>query len=63
MKTIELLISPEGQTTIQTKGFHGASCREASRFLEQAMGSRGREQVTAEFHEFEPNKLSQRQKS
>ena len=54
MKTIEIIVSPIGQTTVQTKGFSGASCREASRFLEQALGTRISEQKTAEFHQTEP---------
>jgi hypothetical protein len=51
MKTIELRISPKGETVVQTKGFSGASCRDASRFLEQALGRRTGEQVTPEFHQ------------
>lgn len=54
MKTIEILISPTGQTTVQTKGFTGSACQEASRFLEQALGSRTSEVRTAEFHQVEP---------
>jgi hypothetical protein len=50
-KIIELVISPDGQTKVETKGFAGESCREASRFLEQALGSRVGEQLTAEFHQ------------
>ena len=49
-KTIEITVSPNGQTVVQTKGFAGAACREASRFLEQALGLRQCEQLTAEFH-------------
>ena len=51
MKTIEITIGPKGETSIQTKGFAGAECREASRFLEQALGKRAAETLTAEFHE------------
>jgi hypothetical protein len=50
-KIIEIVISPDGQTKVETKGFAGESCREASRFLEQALGSRVGEQLTAEFHQ------------
>ena len=49
-KTIEILIRPDGQTTVQTKGFSGNSCREATKFLEQALGQTVAEQLTAEFH-------------
>ena len=49
-KTIEVTVSPKGETTIQTKGFSGEACREATRKLEAALGVRGREQLTNEFH-------------
>ncbi len=51
MTTIRLIISPNGQTLLDTRGFAGASCREASEFLEQALGSTTFEQLTSEFHQ------------
>jgi hypothetical protein len=48
-QTIEIIISPAGQATIQTKGFAGASCQDASRFIEQALGKKLDESLTAEF--------------
>jgi hypothetical protein len=51
MKTIEIYISPKGETTVQTKGFAGSQCRQASEFIEKALGQRIGEQVTAEFHQ------------
>ncbi|HEY5312925.1 MAG TPA: DUF2997 domain-containing protein [Pirellulales bacterium] len=50
MKTIEILIRPDGQTSVETKGFEGASCQDATRVLEQALGSRRNEQLTAEYY-------------
>ena len=47
---IELIVSPTGQTKVETRGFSGASCRDASRFIEEALGKRSGEQLTAEFH-------------
>ena len=47
---IEIIVSPRGETSVQTKGFAGSSCREASRFLEEALGKRIGERLTAEFH-------------
>lgn len=38
MKTIELTISPTGETKVQTKGFIGRTCKLASAFLEKALG-------------------------
>jgi hypothetical protein len=52
-KIIELTVSPTGQTRVETKGFTGSACREASRFLEQALGMRTAEQLTGEFHQTE----------
>ncbi len=50
-KIIEITVSPTGQTRVETKGFSGGACREASRFLEQALGACTSEQLTAEFHQ------------
>ena len=50
MKTIEIIVSPKGETTVTTKGFAGSSCREASKFLEQALGQRTGERLTNEFY-------------
>lgn len=51
MKTIEIIVSPGGETIVQTHGFSGASCQEASRFLEQSLGARLAELRTAAFYE------------
>ena len=51
MKIIEIIITPKGEARVQTKGFAGADCQQASRFLEQALGKRTKEQLTAEFHQ------------
>ena len=51
MKTIEITVDPKGQSKVETKGFTGGECREASRFLEQALGTRSAETLTAEFHQ------------
>ncbi|MCA9116814.1 MAG: DUF2997 domain-containing protein [Planctomycetaceae bacterium] len=49
-RTIEIIVSPAGQTRVETRGFAGSECRQASEFLEQALGQRTSEQLTAEFH-------------
>lgn len=51
MKSIEITIGPKGETKVETKGFTGGECREASRFVEQALGRRTGERLTAEFHQ------------
>jgi hypothetical protein len=50
-KTIEVIVSPDGGTRVQTHGFQGSQCQQASRFLERALGRRSGEQLTAEFHQ------------
>ena len=51
MRTIEVIVNAKGETTIQTRGFAGSSCREASDFIERALGQRTAEQLTAEFYQ------------
>ncbi len=51
MKIIEITVSPDGETKVETRGFTGGECREASRFVEQALGRRTAEALTAEFHQ------------
>lgn len=50
-KIIELVISPSGETKLKTKGFTGGECQQASRFLEEALGVKAGERLTAEFYQ------------
>jgi hypothetical protein len=60
-QTIEIIVSPTGQTTVQTKGFAGSACQAASRFVEQALGSRESETLTAEFYHDQTNQQHQQE--
>lgn len=51
MKTIEIIVAPNGDTRLETRGFSGPACREASAFLEQALGKPAAERLTGEFHQ------------
>ncbi len=51
MKIIEITVDSKGESKVETRGFTGGECREASRFVEQALGQRTDEKLTAEFHE------------
>ena len=51
MKTIEIIVSPQGESRVETKGFAGSECQEASKSLEQALGAKTEERLTAEFHQ------------
>jgi hypothetical protein len=50
-QTIEIIVSPTGETTVQTKGFTGSSCRDASRALERALGVVESDKPTAEMYQ------------
>lgn len=54
---IEITISPQGETRLETKGFAGNACREASQFLEQALGAQVSEKLTTEFYQQEANRI------
>jgi len=49
-KKIEITVSPEGATSIKTSGFTGSACKDASRFIERALGTSGRESLLPEFY-------------
>ena len=50
-KTIEIIIAPNGQSRVETKGFTGSECRQASQFIERALGQQTDEVLKAEFHQ------------
>jgi hypothetical protein len=47
----ELIVTKDGQTTIQTRGFNGNTCISASKWLEQALGITTDDRKTTEFFE------------
>lgn len=53
-RVIEVLVRPDGQVSVQTKGYAGSACVHASRYLEEALGIREQEQKTSEYHVAEP---------
>lgn len=56
-QTIEIIITPDGQSRIETQGFTGSDCRTASRLLEQALGKATSEQLKPEFHQSASNEV------
>jgi hypothetical protein len=60
-QVIEITVSPGGQTKVETRGFSGGECRQASRFVEEALGTRTAETLTAEFHQAQQADQSLRQ--
>jgi hypothetical protein len=61
MTSIEIIVQPNGKASVQTLGFVGPSCREASKFIEQALGQQIAEQRTVEFYQSEAAQQSLRQ--
>jgi hypothetical protein len=50
MSKIEVIVSPQGEVTVETTGFKGKSCQDATRQLEQALGVVAGEQKKPEFY-------------
>jgi len=52
-RIIEVTIGVAGEVSVQTRGFAGSACRQASAFLEKALGQVTRDQATAEMYQAE----------
>jgi DUF2997 family protein len=50
-RIIEVTVSPRGEVALQTKGYSGGDCLQASKFLEQALGVATSDRRTVEFYE------------
>ena len=48
-RTIEITVNPQGGVSVKTNGFTGSSCKDASRFIEQALGQAGTEKLLPEY--------------
>ena len=51
MKRVEIIVDPKGNSKVETKGFSGSECVEASKFIEQALGKETASRTTAEFYQ------------
>ena len=49
-KILKVTVSPKGETKLETVGFSGNSCQEASRNFERALGVSTGEQLTGEYY-------------
>jgi hypothetical protein len=50
-ETIEIIVNTKGETTVQTRGFAGTTCKDASRFIERALGEVRHDTSTAEMYQ------------
>ena len=48
--TIEIIIAPTGEITIEAVGFKGADCEKATKFLEEALGVIGGRTRKADYY-------------
>jgi hypothetical protein len=60
LKTIEIVINPQGEITLQTKGYAGSTCKAATKALEEALGLKAREKLTAEFYQAQTTQSQQK---
>jgi Protein of unknown function (DUF2997) len=59
VKIIEVTVSPKGESTVQTKGFAGSDCQQASKYIEEALGITTGERKTAEYFASSENERQQ----
>jgi len=59
-RSIEILIAPDGQLTIDAIGFKGADCEQATKFLEQALGVTAVKRRKPEWHQTNRRQRQQR---
>ena len=52
---IDVWISPEGAITLDAVGYTGNTCEEATRFLEESLGTVGRKQRTRDYYRRQKN--------
>ncbi len=50
-KIIEVIVRPDGSSQLETRGFAGSECQQASAFIEDALGTRSHAWLTSEFYE------------
>ena len=58
---ITIIITSDGKTKIETSGYSGTSCREASQFLESALGQKQAETFKLEYFSDAINHTTERE--
>jgi len=59
-RTIEVIVNPSGELTIEAMGFAGADCEKATAFLEKALGAINMKRKKPEYYQC--NKIGNQQK-
>ena len=55
MKRIEIIVDTEGNSQVETKGFSGSECVNASKLIETALGKQTSYVNTTEFYQGQQN--------
>ena len=50
MTSITIIVKPDGKAVVETTGYYGTSCKDASKFLEQALGKQQAETIKPEYY-------------
>jgi hypothetical protein len=59
-KTIEIIVSPSGEVSIDAVGFKGADCEKATAYLERALGVVGHKSKKPEYSQRAQTKTQQK---
>lgn len=62
-EVVTVEISPIGEVSVKTQGFTGATCKQATKALEAALGSTIQDDHTREFHQGAACTLPQHQQA
>jgi hypothetical protein len=58
MKTIDITVDKDGNTTVEANGFSGKDCSDATKIIEQAIGTIKEDRKKAEY--YKPSTQKQR---
>lgn len=58
MKEIILTVDNDGKTKLETKGFKGKACLQASKFLEDTLGQNILDRFTDAYYEFDGARMN-----
>jgi len=59
-RTIEVVVSPAGDISIDAVGFKGADCEKATRFLEETLGITKTRVKKPEYHQTRQTQIQQK---
>ena len=59
-RTIEIIVSPQGDIVIDAVGFKGSDCEQATQFLEQALGMQAQKERKPEYLQSAATQAQQR---